>query len=144
MKKFIILVLTICMTMSLFGCSETVSSSSDKKEEHIFNINIEVKNEKITQEKAYEIMNSNFEHVILDVRTKEEFEEGHIKNAINLPVDNIDKEVGPVINDKNTIILVYCRSGNRSSMALNKLSNLGYTNVKDFGGINDWKYEIVK
>ena len=84
------------------------------------------------------------DYIILDVRSKEEYDEGHIDGAVLLPVDNIKDEAGPVIGGKNKTILVYCRSGNRSSLAASRLASLGYTDIRDFGGIVDWPYEIVK
>lgn len=83
------------------------------------------------------------EVVILDVRTKTEYIEGHIKDAINIPLDSI-REENKKLPNKDAIILVYCRSGNRSKTAAEKLVSYGYTNVYDFGGILDWPYEIVQ
>lgn len=82
--------------------------------------------------------------IILDVRTIEEFESGHIEGAINIPNETITKDAENVLKDKNATILVYCRSGNRSKQASKKLARLGYTNIMEFGGINTWRYKIVK
>lgn len=82
--------------------------------------------------------------IILDVRTIDEYKSGHIKDAINIPNETISKDVENVLTDKDATILVYCRSGNRSKQAAKKLARLGYTNVLEFGGINTWRYEIVK
>lgn len=82
--------------------------------------------------------------IILDVRTFEEYEAGHIHEAICIPNETIDARVEKQLKDKDQLILVYCRSGNRSKQASKKLAKLGYTNVKEFGGINSWPYEIVK
>lgn len=81
--------------------------------------------------------------IILDVRTKEEYEISHIKNAINIPLDKIDDTVIEQLKDKKQTILVYCQSGNRSKQASQKLVDLGYTKVYNFGGINNWQYETV-
>ena len=81
-------------------------------------------------------------YIILDVRTIEEFNTGHIPNAINLPNEVIYDEATKILTDKEQVILVYCRSGRRSKEASSKLVELGYTNVLEFGGILDWKYEI--
>lgn len=97
----------------------------------------------ISQEEAYNMINTQ-NVVILDVRTKEEFNEGYIPNAINIELNNLKDEVSNIIEDKNSTILVYCRSGNRSNQAAHILSDLGYTSVYDFGGITTWQYEIVK
>ncbi len=88
-------------------------------------------------------MDNESDYVVLDVRTEEEFAEGHIENAVLLPDYEIEVKAETVLTDKEQLILVYCRSGRRSKIASEKLVSLGYTNVKEFGGIIDWKYEIV-
>ena len=80
--------------------------------------------------------------VLLDVRTDEEFSEGHIEGSLNLPIGEIDRAT-IVLPDKSAPIYVYCRSGNRSKQASEKLVALGYTNIVEFGGINDWPGETV-
>lgn len=97
---------------------------------------------KITAADAKEMMDTQ-EVIIVDVRTLEEYNEGHIENAILIPNESIDGEPSELV-DKDAIILVYCRSGNRSKQASDKLVELGYTKIYDFGGIVDWPYEIVK
>ncbi|MGB4984662.1 MAG: rhodanese-like domain-containing protein [Erysipelotrichaceae bacterium] len=92
----------------------------------------------IDSKQAKTMMDSE-EVVVVDVRTKEEFDEGHISKAINIPLDEIEKI--DVVKDKK--ILVYCRSGNRSATASSKLVEMGYEKVYDFGGIKDWPYEVV-
>lgn len=89
-------------------------------------------------------MDDNFKGVILDVRTKEEYDQGHIKNAILVPNESIDKTPPRELPDKQAEILVYCRSGNRSKKAAEKLAAMGYTHVLEFGGIITWKYGLVK
>jgi len=76
--------------------------------------------------------------VLIDVRTKEEYESGHIPGSNNVPVDEIDK-VTDVIKDFNTPVYAYCRSGARSSRAVKKMKELGYNNVKNIGGISNYK-----
>ena len=98
---------------------------------------------KITAEQAYEMMNTQ-EVTIVDVRTQSEYDEGHIQNAVLIPNETIGSEPPANLPDKNAVILVYCRSGRRSEEAARKLVNLGYVNVYDFGGINDWTYGTVK
>ena len=89
-------------------------------------------------------MNSEKDYIILDVRRPDEYSEGHITNAINIPNETIgDKEIS-MLPQKDQLILVYCRSGNRSKQASKKLADLGYTNIKEFGGINSWEGETVK
>lgn len=97
---------------------------------------------KITAEQAYEMMNTQ-EVTIVDVRTQSEYDEGHIQNAVLIPNETIGSEPPSNLPDKNAVILVYCRSGRRSEEAARKLVNLGYVNVYDFGGINDWTYGTV-
>ena len=96
----------------------------------------------IDAEAAKEMMDTK-DVLILDVRTESEYDSGHIEGAINLPLDQIEDLYLEVIGDKNTVLLVYCRSGNRSQTASEKLSKLGYKEVYNFGGINNWPYEIV-
>ena len=99
--------------------------------------------EQITPEKAKAIMDSGSDFVILDVRTEEEFAQGHIKDAILIPDYEIEVKAKSILKDKNQLILVYCRSGRRSKLAAQTLVDMGYTNIKEFGGIIDWPYEIV-
>ena len=85
--------------------------------------------------------------IVLDVRMQQEYDAGHIANAVLLPLPLIeagDAAVAKTLPDKDAEILVYCRSGRRSAIAANALINMGYTNVFDFGGINDWPYEVVQ
>lgn len=100
--------------------------------------------EQITAEEAKKIMDSGEDIIILDVREQDEFDEGHIENAILIPYTEIEGKVVEIIPDKDKQILVYCRSGRRSKIASENLVKLGYTNVKEFGGIIDWSYEVVK
>jgi rhodanese-related sulfurtransferase len=96
----------------------------------------------ITPETAKQIMDTSKDYVILDVRTQEEFDQAHIPGAILIPNDRISAEAERVLMDKNQLILVYCRSGRRSKLAAEELVKLGYTNIKEFGGIIDWPYEV--
>ena len=97
----------------------------------------------ISQDEAMQLMESEENYVILDVRRPDEFAAGHIPGAINIPNETIGEEKIPELPDKNQLILVYCRSGNRSVQASGKLVNLGYANVVEFGGINTWEGPIV-
>ena len=94
-------------------------------------------------EEAAEIMEKESGYIILDVRTPEEFAEKHIPGALNIPNEAIGTEEIPELPDKQQLILVYCRSGNRSKQASEKLVAQGYTNIVEFGGINDWTGETV-
>lgn len=96
----------------------------------------------ITAQQAKEIMNTEQGYIILDTRTQEEYEEGHIPGAILIPHDQIKTTAERILTDKNQLILVYCRSGRRSKLAAEDLVELGYTNIKEFGGIIDWPYEV--
>ena len=98
--------------------------------------------QQITQEAAKEMMDTQ-EVVILDVREQHEYDGGHIPGAVLLPVGTITNDTAAaVIDELDTVVLVYCRSGNRSKTASQALADLGYTNVYEFGGINDWPYEV--
>ena len=95
----------------------------------------------ISMDEAISMMETETDYIILDVRTLEEFKEKHIPGAICVPNETIVKDDIPSLPDKDQLILVYCRSGNRSKQASQKLADLGYTNVYEFGGINDWTGE---
>lgn len=96
----------------------------------------------ITAQQAKEIMDKEENFVILDTRTQEEYDEGHIPGAILIPYDEIAEKAESILTDKNQLILVYCRSGRRSKLAAEDLVKLGYTSIKEFGGIIDWPYEV--
>lgn len=98
----------------------------------------------IDQEKAKEMMAVNDGHVIVDVRRADEYAAGHIPGAILIPNESIGTEKPEQLPDKDQIILIYCRSGNRSKQAAQKLADMGYTNIYEFGGINTWNGEIEK
>lgn len=98
----------------------------------------------ITAEEAKQIMDSEEGYIILDVRTQEEYDEGHIPGATQISHEEIAEKAEEVLTDKDQLILVYCRSGRRSKLAAEALVELGYTNIKEFGGIIDWPYEVEK
>lgn len=132
MKKAIVLTITLITCAMIFvGCC--VKNNGKTPSEY----------KKITASQAYDMMNEK-EVTVVDVRTKSEYEKGHIKDAILIPNETIDSAPPTQLPDKNAIILVYCRSGRRSREAAEKLIKLGYKNVYDFGGINDWTYGTVK
>lgn len=131
MKKILIILFVI--TIILTGCNSV--NNVEKGSETVY--------KKISAEDAKNIIDSE-DVIILDVRTPEEYNGGHIENAVLLPVTEIPDKAGEVLPDKDAKILVYCRSGNRSATAAKELINMGYTNVYDFGGINSWPYEVVK
>lgn len=100
--------------------------------------------QKISAEEAKEMMQSGNNSVILDVRTLDEYNEGHIEGAVLLTDNELEEKAESTLPDKEATILVYCRSGRRSASAARELINMGYTNVYDFGGIIDWPYEVIK
>ena len=98
----------------------------------------------ITAEEAKKLMDSEEGCIILDVRTREEYDQGHIPGAILIPDTEIEAKAADLLPDKGQLILVYCRSGRRSKLAAQSLADLGYTNIREFGGILDWPYEVVQ
>ena len=125
MKKLLPVMIAILL---LAGCSTAAEKESYRQ---------------IGMEEAIAMMEEETGYVLLDVRTAEEFAEKHIPGAINIPNEAIGDAEIPELPDKNQLILVYCRSGNRSKQASEKLSALGYANIVEFGGINDWPGETV-
>ena len=132
MKKLRGLIIMLLISLSLFGL--TACQSGDNNATY----------EQITAEQAKTIMDTEKDYVIIDARTEEEFAEGHIENAILIPEYEIKDRAPKELSDKEQLILVYCRSGRRSKIASEELVKLGYTNVKEFGGIIDWPYEVLK
>ena len=98
----------------------------------------------VSMDDIVKIMEENKDYVIVDVRTPDEYKEGHIPNAINIPNETINETVYNKLKDKDQLILIYCRSGSRSRQAAYKMQKLGYTNLVDFGGIINWKGKIEK
>ena len=132
MKKLRGLIIMLIISLSLFG----LTACQDGGNNAIY--------EQITPQQAKEIMDTEQDYIIIDARTEEEFAEGHIENAILIPEYEIKNRAEKELPNKEQLILVYCRSGRRSKIASEELVKLGYTNVKEFGGIIDWPYEIVK
>lgn len=132
MKKMIgmIVICTICCI--LIGCNKSEDGGANMKGYT-----------QIDTEKAVEMMQEEEDYIILDVRTEQEFVEKHIPNAINIPNETISNQEIKELPDKEQMIFVYCRSGNRSKQASEKLVDLGYTNIYEFGGINSWTGDIV-
>ena len=133
MKKLRGLIIMLLISLSLFGMT-ACDGENGKASTY----------EQIAAEQAKTIMDTEKDYVIIDARTEEEFAEGHIENAILIPEYEIAERAEKELPDKEQLILVYCRSGRRSKIASEELVKLGYTNVKEFGGIIDWTYEIVK
>ena len=97
----------------------------------------------VSAQEAKKLMDESEGYIILDVRTKEEFDSVHIKGATLIPDDQIGKLAEIMLRDKDQLIFVYCRSGRRSKNASAELASMGYSNIKEFGGIIDWPYEVV-
>lgn len=96
----------------------------------------------ISSDDAKAMMDTRTDITIIDVREQNEYDSGHIKNAILLPLGSIEQEAKKTLPDKASTVLLYCRTGRRSASAAKKLEALGYTDIYDFGGITDWQYEI--
>ena len=132
MKRFsVILILIITCAAVLYGY--TSGGENEMKNSY----------EQITPAQAKEIMDTQDGYIVLDVRTQEEYDEAHIEGAILIPDYEVADKAESILKDKNQLILVYCRSGRRSKLAASELVKLGYTNIKEFGGIIDWPYETV-
>lgn len=139
MKKiYNLLFLTLFAAMTFLFMSCLQNNKSKKSEESTMPY------EQITQEDAKKMMDSEKDFIILDVRTPEEFASGHIKDAVNIPNETIFDKEPTELTDKSQLILLYCRSGRRSKEAAKKLAKIGYTNIKEFGGIIDWKWDIIQ
>lgn len=127
------IVITLLLILCLAGCGQKAEETTIPiQEEEIVSI---------TAKQAKEIMETEKDYIILDVRTEEEYAAVHIPDAICLPDFEVEEGAAEVLPDKDQLILVYCRSGRRSKYAARVLKQLGYTNVKEFGGIIDWPYE---
>ena len=127
-KRFLIALLTFTLPFGCVGCTDGGSATY----------------EQISGVEAKVLMDSESGYIILDVREQYEYDEGHISGAILIPYGEIADRAEKELPDKDQLILVYCRSGRRSKIAAEELVKLGYTNVKEFGGIIDWEYETVR
>ena len=140
MRQILLLFLAgfaVLFALLLSGCTlsktkaDTAEDMTDKAAYH-----------KLSAEEAYEMMIS--QEIVVDVRTREEYDGGHIENAVLVPNESIGSEMPETLPDKEATLLIYCRSGRRSKDAAQKLLALGYQSVYDFGGVIDWPYELVK
>ena len=127
-KRFLIALLTFTLPFGCVGCSDGSTVSYDQ----------------ISGAEAKALMDSESGYIILDAREQDEYDEGHIPGSILIPYGEIADRAEKELPDKDQLILVYCRSGRRSKIAAEELVKLGYTNIKEFGGIIDWEYETVK
>ena len=133
MKKVKGLIIMLLISLSLFGMT---ACDGDNEKTSTY--------EQITAEQAKTIMDNEQDYIIIDARTEDEFAEGHIEGAVLIPEYEVADRAEKELPDKEQLILVYCRSGRRSKIASEELVKLGYTNVKEFGGIIDWQYELVE
>ena len=139
-KKIILLALAIITVATVFaGCTQ--KTNTEQTEATQVNIGTYYQ---IPQDEAKRIMDEESDYIIVDAREQSEYDEGHIKGAIVIPYTEIEQKAEEMLPDKEQLILVYCRSGRRSKIAAQSLANMGYTNVKEFGGIIDWQYVIEK
>lgn len=132
-KRVTLLIILFVGILSLISCG--------KNEEAITEV---AAFSKISSEDAKKIIDEEKNIVIIDVRTEDEYNSGHIKNSILIPVNDLKDKAENILKDKNQKILIYCRTGNRSNTAGKILDEMGYSNIYDFGGINSWEYGLVK
>ncbi len=135
-KQIIILSFFLALTLVFAGCLNLQKQEQSE--------DIERGYLQVDAEKAKSMMDTETEYIILDVRTDEEYAEGHIPNSILIPDFELRERAEIELTDKDQLIFVYCRSGNRSKNSSAILVELGYTNVVDFGGIRNWPYDIEK
>jgi rhodanese-related sulfurtransferase len=157
MNKNSILIMALGLSLLLISCSPNEANEQERLESRLemneedFEPNVEIVTgetlesdwQLITPTEAKVIMDTIEEFILLDVRTEEEFKERRINGAFLIPYDEIKERANEELPNKNTTILIYCRSGRRSEAAAISLANLGYSRVYNFGGINDWPYETV-
>ena len=134
--KLVLLLLAISLIAFLvMGCSKQ-AAKTDGDKSSVY--------QKITPAVVKERLDKGEKLIIVDVRTKEEYDGGHFPNSLLIPYDEIEKKAPALLTDKNAAIIVYCRTGRRSEIATKALIGMGYTNVADMGGISDWKYGLEK
>ena len=153
MKKptFLILAVLLAATIALTACAEKkAENSAASKAETASAAEKETANpipegyRQISQDEAQKLMQTEKDYIILDVRTPEEYAEGHIPGAICISNDSIPTDTIPELPDKAQLIMIYCRSGRRSKLAAEQLVSQGYTNIVEFGGVNTWQGELTK
>ena len=142
-RKIVLLIIIGIFSVFGFSCSKTGNEKQDLVMSKEAKNGKKVEYKKITSDEAKKMMETQ-KAIVVDVRTLEEYNEGHIPNAISVPLETIENEAEAKLKNKDALILVYCRSGRRSREAALKLIEKGYTNVIDFGEIKDWNGEVVK
>ena len=139
MLKFFTVLTFAVLTLGIFGCGGAQpSQAAEGKEETMAAF------QRVASDEAQRMMAENTNYIILDVRTAGEYAGGHIPHAINVPNESITTAQPKELPDKDQMIFVYCRSGARSQQAAQKLAAMGYTNIIEMGGIQDWHGEVVK
>ena len=134
MRKVVAVLLLLVMASAVTGCGG--DTADDRKEQ--------AKYQRITADEAQVLMQKERDYLILDVRSPEEFAEGHIPHAINIPMEQFGEDPPKELPDRNQTIFVYCVKGIRSMNVANRLAHMGYKNIVEMGGIQDWHGEIVK
>ena len=130
LKKVLVFLLCVCLF-----CTGCVANNTEANEEPLYS--------SINMEDAAVLLESENDYLLLDVRTEQEYLSGHIPGAMCIPNEDIDETVVDAIPDFEQVIFVYCRSGNRSKQAAEKLVNLGYTNIVEIGGVKDWPGDLI-
>ena len=142
-KKIALLTMVGVISVLGFSCSKSGNEKGTLAMSKEVKVGKKAEYKKITSDEAKKMMETQ-KVIVVDVRTLEEYNEGHIPNAISVPLETIENKAEAKLKNKDDLILVYCRSGRRSREAALKLIEKGYTNVIDFGGIKDWNGEVVK
>ena len=132
MMRYLVIGVVVILVVLLVGCTAGRKQDGEGMEKSFT---------QISQDEAKKMMEADDGHIILDVRRPDEFAKGHIPGAICVPNESIEDTPPEELPDKDQIILIYCRSGNRSKQAAQKLFDMGYTNLYEFGGINTWTGE---
>ena len=135
-RRFLVIPLLLCILLTACGKDTDKVVGTNEGDNAMY--------EQITAQEAKELMDSSEDFIILDVREQDEFDAGHISGAKLIPYTEIESKAEEILSNKDNPILVYCRSGRRSKIAAETLVKLGHTNIKEFGGIIDWPYEVVK
>ena len=143
LKRMVDYLVPVLLCAMLCACAQA-SQSQVPHQQEVKETEEQMTYEQITQDEAKALMAETENYIILDVRTEAEFAGGHIPGAICVPNETIGDKMPEELPDKEQLILVYCRSGNRSKQASEKLAKLGYANIKEFGGINTWTGDIEK
>ena len=139
MRNKIVLTVLASLCLLLTACGNGTSSSDSRQSEvRTTEASEAATYQQITQEKAKEMMQADDDHIIVDVRRQDEYDSGHIPDAILIPNESIESERPKELPDLDQVILIYCRSGRRSKEASQKLADMGYTHIYEFGGIIDW------